>query len=149
MENVHREAEQQVWQRVLAQSGEQPRNDLRQLQMEAMELSGIYRQLMASASGVRRERLKQLLEGEQQNAACLRGVALLSGRWEEILKVWNPAKESQRKLLEKCYHKTRRCMVEYMGRSAEPEFGVVFRQLADREGRHCGWIAELLGTGGM
>ena len=41
MDNQTRE--QQVWQRVQASREEAPRNDLRQLQREAMELAAIYR----------------------------------------------------------------------------------------------------------
>ena len=57
MKKNHAEEEHQVWQRVLAQPGEPPRNDLRQLQQEIMELVGIYRQLLASAAPGHREGL--------------------------------------------------------------------------------------------
>ena len=146
MKKKHAEEEHQVWQRVLAQPGEPPRNDLRQLQQEIMELVGIYRQLLASAAPGHREGLKALLEGEQANVACLKGLAVLSGESREVLKVWNPAKGSRQKLLETCYHKTRRCMIDCMALSPEPEYGVVFRQMADREALHCSRIAQLLGS---
>jgi hypothetical protein len=37
-------------------------------------------------------------------------------------------------------------MTEYLARSADGEFGVVFEKLAKREGDHCILIARLLGT---
>ena len=37
-------------------------------------------------------------------------------------------------------------MTEYLARSAEAEYGVVFEKMAKREGEHCGMIAELLGS---
>ena len=138
--------EQQVWQRVMAQPEDPARDDLRGLLLAAMELAAAYRYLAGALTGRQRERAKRLHEGEQANIACLKGIGILSGRGEEVLKIWNPSKEPGRKLLEKCYHKSRRCMVEYMSRSAETEFGTVFRKMADREGEHCAWIAELLGS---
>jgi len=136
--------EQQVWQRVFSPA-EQPGSDLRSLRMGAMELAAAYRYLQGILPGKQRETVRQLQEGELANSAALKGVMQLSGQGEEILKIWNPSREPGGKLLERCYFKTRRAMVEYMGRSAEPEFGVVFRALADREGRHCLELVQLLG----
>lgn len=137
--------ERQVWQRVLASSGEQPHADLRELMAWVVELLSVYRHLTAAASGPRRESLRRLYEGEKSNLGCLKGISVLSGGGGEVLKLWEPTKEPERKLLIRCYHRTRRCMVDYMSRSAEPEFGTVFRTLADRAGEHCVLIAELLG----
>ena len=146
MENLESNMQQQVWQRVFARPEEARGEDLRTLLLTAMELAAGYRYLTGVLTGKQRERVRALQKGEAANAACLKGVAVLSGRGEEILKIWSPAKEPPRRLLEKSYHKTRRCMVEYMSRSAEPEFGTVFQKLADREGSHCAMLAELLGS---
>lgn len=145
MENRDPNVEQQVWQRVFARPEEPIREDLRTLLLGAMELAAIYRNLAGTLTGKAREQVKQLYEGEAANLACLKGIARLSGRGEEVLKVWNPTKEPAAKALEKCYHKTRRAMIEYASRSADSEFGTVFQKLADREGKHCAVIAELLG----
>ena len=145
MEEFDPNVEQQVWQRVFAKPGEPVRGDLRGLLLAAMELAGAYRYLAGVLTGKARERVKQLYEGESANIACLKGIGILSGRGEEVLKIWNPSKEPAGKLLEKCYHRTRRCMVDYMARSAEAEFGVVFQKMGEREGRHCAFLAELLG----
>lgn len=146
MENREPNMEQQVWQRVLARTEEPARDDLRGLLLAAMELAGVYRYLAGMMTGKARERLKGLYEGEMANAACLKGIGILSGRGEEALKIWNPPGEPVKKALEKCYHRSRRAMTEYMARSAEAEFGTVFRKMADREGEHCAVIAELLGS---
>ncbi len=135
---------QAVWQRVFAQPV-QPDGDLRHLEMTAAELAGIYRHLMGSHTGKVRERLRWLYEEELSNVACLKGLGVLMGQREEVLKLWTPSREPGRKLLEKCYHLTRRLMVDCMGRSAEPEYGIVFRSIGDREAVHCTAIAELLG----
>lgn len=137
--------EQQIWQRVFAGPEEGPREDLRGLQMEAMELAAVYRALSAGLTGWQRERTRQLSQGEAANAASLGGMQRLSRLPGDAPKGAQPLREPAERTLEKCYHRTRRCMTEYMARSAQPEFGEVFRKLADREGQHCLWITELLG----
>ena len=137
-------SERQVWQRVFSPA-EQPGSDLRSLRMGAMELAAAYRSLQEILPGKQKEAARRLYEGELANSAALKGIQQLSGQAEELLKIWNPAREPGRKLLERCYFQTRRAMVAYMGRSAEPEFGVVFRALADREARHCLELTQLLG----
>lgn len=139
--------EQQVWQRVKACREEVPQSDLRQLQRETMELAAIYRSLSAQLTGRQRELVVKLYRGEKANAAALTGMGILSRQNTEQVKLWQPGKEDPRKLLERCYHRTRRGMMEYLARSADAEFGVVFEKLAKREGEHCWMIAELLGSG--
>ena len=117
MENQDRNLEQQVWQRVKACREDAPRNEFRQLQREAMELT-----------------------------ATLAGIGVLSRQHGEQIKLWQPGKENPGKQLERCYHRTRRCMTEYLARSADNEFGVVFEKLAKREGEHCWILAELIGN---
>ena len=144
MNDHHQNPESQVWQRVF-QPPEQPTSDLRPLRMAVMELAAGYRHLSQTLTGPGKELARRLWEEEQASAACLKGLALLSGGGPEVLKIWDPPKESPQKLLVKCYHKSRRCMVECMTRSAEAEYGTVFRHLADREGQHCALLSQLLG----
>ena len=139
-------AEQQVWQRVRANREAAPRDDLRQLRREAMELAAIYRNLASRLSGSQQELVKRLHGGEQANGAALAGIGIMSRQNAEQLKLWQPEKEDVKKQLERCYHRTRRCMTEYLARSAEGEFGVVFDRLARREGEHCELLARLLGS---
>ena len=126
---------------------EEPRkNDLRQLQREAMELAAIYRSVSSRMAGQQREQVARLHRGEKANAAALAGIGVLSRQNAEQLKLWQPGKEETKKQLERCYHRTRRCMTEYLARSADHEFGMVFEKMAKREGEHCGILAELLGS---
>ena len=143
-----RNVEQQVWQRVRAAGEAAPGNDLRQLQREAMELAAVYRGLMGQLGGRQQEQVRRLYLGEKANARTLAGIGLLSRQQWEALKVWQPGKEPSGKVLERCYYRSRRCMAEYLARSADGEYGVIFRWLADREGEHCAVIAELLGSFG-
>ncbi len=132
----------QVWERVL-QAPSQPSGDLRPLMRSAMELAGIYKTLLGQFP--RQEKLRTLYDGEKANLAALKGLALIQNQSAEVLNLWSPAKKPPQKLLAYAYHQTRRCMADYLSRSAEPEYGHVFRELADREGRHCLWLAEALG----
>lgn len=145
MENKDHRTEQQVWQRVRASREEPPKEDLRQLQREAMELAAVYRSLTSQMTGKQQALLKRLYAGEKANGEALAGIARLSRLGGESLKFWQPGKEDSRRLLERCYHRTRRCTIEYLARSAEGEFGVVFEKLANREKEHCCLIAEVLG----
>jgi len=138
--------EQQVWQRVRASREEEPKNDLRQLQREAMELAAVYRMLASQMTGRQREQIMKLQRGEQANAATLAGIGVLSRQNGEQIKLWQPGKEDAKKLMERCYHRTRRCMTEYLARSAETEFGTVFDRMAKRAGEHCALLAEVLGS---
>ena len=142
MENREREA----LKRVFARNEEPPRSDLRSMMAAVVELMSVYRQLQEGAAGRRKEMLRQLYDGERANLNALKGISVLSGGGGEVLKLWNPGKEPETKQLIRCYHKTRRCMVDYMARSAEVELGTVFRALADRAGEHCVILAELLGS---
>jgi len=149
LDKQDRKAEQQVWQRVLGSREEGTGQQLRQLQREAMELAAVYRSLAAQLTGHHREQVQQLYRAEKANAAALAGIGLLSRQGGEALKLWQPGKEPVAKVLERCYHRTRHCIAEYMARSADGEYGSVFRYLADREAAHCAVIAELLGSLGQ
>lgn len=141
-----RKLEEQVWQRVRGSGGAAPEGGLQQLRREAMELAAIYRNLVAQFTGTQQEQVRRLYLGEKANAQALAGIGLLSRQPGEALKLWQPGKEPADKVLQRCYHRTRRCMTEYLARSAEAEFGCVFRVLADRESEHCALIAQLLGS---
>ena len=138
--------EQQVWQRVFASREEGAKQDLQQLQREAMELASVYRAVSSRLTGKQQELAKRLYAGERANGAALEGIGILSRQSGEQLKLWQPGKEETQKLLERCYHRTRRCMVEYMSRSAQAEYGCVYQALADREKMHCTLLAQLLGS---
>ena len=146
MEQFDGNMEQRVWQRVRGGSAEQPeRMDLRALMLSAMENAAAYRQLSGMLTGRLRERAKGLLEGEQANIACLKGIHLLSTGAAMKPKAMNLPSAPAGKLLEKCFHRSRRAMVEYTSRTVDGEFGAVFQKMADREREHGAVIAELLG----
>ena len=130
--------ENQIWQRVLAQPERKAAGDLQTLLREAEALAAVYRRIPHPLA-------KRLREGELANAACLRGIGLLSGEKTEVVKLWEPAGKPD---LRSCYHRTRRCQAEYAARSLDGEFGEVFRKMAHREAEHLSLLARLLGETG-
>ena len=139
-------AENTVWQRVFGGPDNPPSQELGQLIRETSGLAQRYGQLMGTYSGKQRELLRQLREGETANLACLRGILCLAGTPVPVPVPLPGSREPAARTLERCWYQTRRCLVEYTARSAEPEFGPVFRSLADREAEHCVLLARLLGS---
>ena len=137
--------ENRVWQRVFSGPGESS-EDLRPLIYGAAEIAMDYYHLLRRASGEHKQSLQRLYDRSRVNLNCLRGLQAM--RFGSPGKVGNlPASgENARKIMEKCYHRTRRAMQEYTARSAEPEFGAVFAVMAERERENAALIAELLGT---
>ena len=111
-----------------------------------MELAAIYRQLSAQLPIGPKEVAAKLYRGEKANVSVLTGIGILARQGGESLKVWQPGKETVSKQLQRCYHRSLRCITEYLARSAEAEYGVVFERLAKREGEHCELITQLLGS---
>ena len=137
MERIDRELEERVWQRIQGQPQAGP-GDLRPLLLLAMEAEAACRQL---PPGPTRERL---VKNAAANAACLRGIGILGGEGGKRQSQAVP-REPARKLIEKCYHRARHLTAEYTARELDGEFGVVYRQMADRERENCALLMELLG----
>ncbi|MDD5863766.1 MAG: hypothetical protein PUD80_03895 [Firmicutes bacterium] len=135
--------EKQVWQRVLGQA-ENPRRDLRALELEALEAAAVYRSLSGVFTGRSREQVRQLYDGQMETVVCLRGIGRLSGGVGKAAQISAP-EEPVGKALEKRFHCARRAMTEYTARTVDGEFGAVFQHLADLSRRECVLLAELLG----
>lgn len=137
--------EQQVWQRVRGTKGPDTGPEQKQMLLDAMEMAAVYGYLLKNASDQSRELLLRLQEGERANIACLKGIARLR-RQELPGKILPPDREPPQKMLERCYHRSRRAMLGFLAQSAVDEFGEVYRAMADREERHCAWLAQLMGS---
>ena len=138
MDNVER----QVWQRVMQPGPAGSNLGLKGLLLAAREQVAVCRFL---AGALQMEQARELLRREQANADCLRGLLLLTGTGEEKPKGMAVEKEPARRALEKYFRRSRRAVTEYTARYAEPEFGEVFRIMAQRQGECCALAAELLG----
>ena len=141
---MDKEMEVRVWQRVLSGPG-QSGEDLRHLMHAASENAMDYWHLLRRATGRNREALQMLYDRARVNLNCLKGLQTLRFGTPGKLTQLPATGETMRKVLETCYHRTRRAMTEYTARSAEPEFGAVFLVMANRERDNAALIAELLG----
>lgn len=146
MENMDSQTQSQIWQRVFAPMQQPSREDLLPLLTQAVETMGAGRLLAGVLPASVRQLANRLYESLRENALCMRGICRLSGRTEGKFCTMPVEKEPAKRLLEKCYHRCRRAMMEYTARSADPEFGAVYQKMAQREAEHCCLIAQILGN---
>ena len=134
-----------VWQRVTAQPRQMPGEDVDTMLRESMALAAVYHWAAGKLEGRKKHLAQQLLRAEEATGACLRGIGRLSGQTVERVTVWEPGSRGGKGLLEGCYQRTRHCQSEYTARSLDPQFGEVYRHLADRAGKQCVLLVQLLG----
>lgn len=136
--------ETQVWQRVGAppNSGQSPQ-ELRILLQNAGERGSLFRSLSGQTSRSR-EQIKQLQELELGNIACLKGMLAFSGQDTKI-PVRNLPPAPARQSLIRGYYLAKKAAAEYTARSVDPEFGIVYQQMAGREAIICALVTQLLG----
>ena len=148
MEKVDKQMERRVWQRV--QSRQEPpaqiprRESIKPWILVAQENSAVFRALQLQLIGKPWETLRRLETESTRMVQSLRGISAMEG---EILRL-NPVptpKELPRRALEKSFHRTRRLWDEMEKRSADPEYGVVYRNLTGKAEDLCAALAELIG----
>lgn len=149
MEEFDAEKAARVWDRVQKREDLSPlehrKTDLTPLVLSAQELAGCYHSAARQIPGKDGERVRALLRQQKGMAACLKGICQMSGgRIPKFPSVTMP-KEPARRLLEKCYHRERRLLGELSKHVSDPEFGQVFRSLAEGAGQRCLTVLEILG----
>ena len=129
--------ETQVWQRVGAppNSGQSPQ-ELRILLQNAGERVSLFRSLSGQTSRSR--------ELELGNIACLKGMLAFSGQDTKV-PVRNLPPAPARQSLIRGYYLAKKAAAEYTARSVDPEFGIVYQQMAGREAIICALVTQLLG----
>ena len=136
--------ETQVWQRVGAppNSGQSPQ-ELRILLQNAGERVSLFRSLSGQTFRSR-EQIKQLQELELGNIACLKGMLAFSGQDTKIPVRSLPPAPARQSLI-RGYYLAKKAAAEYTARSVDPEFGIVYQQMAGREAIICALVTQLLG----
>lgn len=136
--------EQQVWNRVTAPiSGGQSREELRILLMNAREQLDLVQGLVGNISRGR-EILKQVQQLEQANFSGLKGMLVFAGQEAGISPRKVPPAPAKQSLI-RGYYLAKKAAAEYTARSVDPEFGVVYQEMATREIQICNLIIRLLG----
>lgn len=136
--------ETQVWQRVGAPPNQsQSPQELRILLQNAWERASLFRSLSGQTSRSR-EHIKQLQELELGNIACLKGMLAFSGHDIKISARNLPPAPARQSLI-RGYYLAKKAAAEYTARSVDPEFGMVYQEMAGREAKICALVTQLLG----
>lgn len=136
--------EQRVWNRVTAPiSGGQSREELRILLMNAGELMDLIQNLTGKVSRGR-DLIKQILQQEQANLRSLKGMLIFAGQ-EITFSARKATPAPVKQALIRGYYLAKKAAAEYTARSVDPEFGVVYQEMAAREIQICNLIIRLLG----
>ena len=142
MKSNQRSTAEQVWQRVSPPApGLSERETMLQLVRQLQCVRARF--LRSSAKGTPLERLlyHQLAQTYLQEAACLKGVILLTAG----AGVKEAANLSPTPTLGQCYRHALSRLNIYTLRSADPLSGPAFRQLEDQTRQHCMALLQLLG----
>lgn len=136
--------ETKVWQRVAAPLPlGQSQQELKILLQGAAERASLYQNLMGQLPR-NREQGKLLRELENANLACLKGMLVFSGHAVPApLRTSSPGPLRQN--LVRGYYLAKKAAAEYTARSVDPEFGVVYQEMASREIKICCLLTQLLG----
>ena len=148
MENVDKQMERRVWQRVQSREAvpvQPPRQEnLKPWVLVAQENTAVLRSLQLQLIGKQWEGLRRMETESGRMVYALRGVSCLLGETVKLNPVPVP-KELPRRALEKSFHRTRRLRDEMEKRSGDPEYGIVFRSLTRKCEDLCAAIVEMLG----
>lgn len=151
MKNYDPEKTARVFQRVRGEVPTPPAapQDVRALPaLIAGELSAAaaYRQLALQFTGEDAALLRKMSRQEQSHAACLKGLyTMLTGK-HSTFRGDAPDRRNPEAVLRHCYLGELRSVAEYTSRQEDPEYGMVFAQLAQEEREHCRNVLSLLGV---
>lgn len=139
-----------VWQRVRGVSTDTAAaaavgHGLQNLITQSFSQLELYRQLCHRFSGGEHRLLQRMVQQEQSHYACLKGIGVLLRGAPPAAQFPSQSIVSTEAALQKCYRLALQSIAEYDARSADPEYGQVFSQLAQCKRTHCLHILELLG----
>ena len=146
MEQFDTEMEDRIWQRL---RGEVPPRLEQSLQaLAAAELSEAAAHLMLSRQlqGKEKAILRRIYEEDQSHATCLKGIHFFTFDTPLAVRHTPPVPESPVIALRKAYARKLRALHQYESRFDDPEYGAVYKVLAQQEREHCRLILELVGN---
>lgn len=146
MEQFDTEMESRIWQRV--QGGQPPQLEQSLQALAAAELSEAAAHLMLSRQlqGKEKAILRRIYEEDQCHAACLKGIHFFTFDTPLAVRHIPPAPDSPVVALRKAYARKLRALRQYESRGNDPEYGGVYKTLAQQEREHCRLILELVGN---
>ena len=130
-----------VWQRV---QGEQPRPGDQQMALLEAETAAQIQALMAYYPG-KRQLLQQMLTQCQDHLTCLRGVEYLRRGLGQEMPAVKPRLKDEAAVVRKCYVNCLNLANLYEQNRSDPEYGVVYGEMARVKGQQCMQLLMLLG----
>ena len=131
----------QVWQRV---QGEQARPSDQQMALLEAETAAQLQALMAYYPG-KRQILQKMLTQCQDHLACLRGVEYLRRGLGQEMPAVKPRLKDEAAVVRKCYVNCLNLANLYEQNRSDPEYGVVYGEMARVKGQQCMQLLMLLG----
>ena len=131
----------QVWQRV---QGEQPRPSDQQMALLEAETAAQLQALMAYYPG-KRQILQKMLTQCQDHLACLRGVEYLRRGLGQEMPAVKPRLKDEAAVVRKCYVNCLNLANLYEQNRSDPEYGLVYGEMARVKGQQCMQLLMLLG----
>ena len=89
---------------------------------------------------------RQIARQEQSHISCLKGVYTLITGQKPLVPPPGVSDDGPEIVLRRCYGREMRCLSQYEARQADPQYGHIFRTLAQQEKEHCHRILEILGA---
>lgn len=149
MEKFDPEKAARVWERVQSrQMPELAREDPAVLIREAAALARMYRALAKQIPGADGERLGRMSGECRRCADCLRGIGIIRGGKLGAPQGEDDGRRQSRRLLESCCHRERDLQGALSRQTVDPEWGHIYRRLAEESERRCTAVLELLGSKG-
>ena len=145
MEQYDTGMEQRVWQRIKGADCP-PQKGLQALAAAELTEAAVLLMLSQQLQGKEKALLRKIYEEDQNHAACLKGIHYFTTDSPLSVRPVPPAPDAPVLALRKCYARKLRAQKEYESRASDPEYGSVFRQLAEDEGRHCKMILQIVGN---
>lgn len=147
MEQFDNEKAKRVWQRVQATAAPPPAPgiDLQDLVAKEKEDAAMYLHLSRHMPGRDGAVLRQMYEQEQSHASILKGICALSTGVRPGVSAPPMQTAPAEVLLRRCYGREMQSLAEYERRSGDPQYGAVFRKMAEQEQQHCRILLEILG----
>ena len=134
---------ERVWQRVQGSSSD-PAKGILEMILEEWQDARLYRHLANQFSGTIRQKLLKMAGEEDSHTACLKGIyTLITGKQPRVPTLLPQHTGS---LLRMCYGREMQRLAKYEARAQDPEYGRIFRDMAQQERQHCRLLLEILGS---
>ena len=145
MESFDQEKARRIWERVNGGQNAAPDpNTLTALMAQELTDAALLARLSKQIGG-RGGDLLHLAQGCRQHAGYLRGICAMICKDRPNPAVPTPAVTSASGALRTCYVNCLRRMREYEAMSPDPDYGPVFRNMADTSRHQCAALLELIG----